>query len=466
MAAPIVGAGHNKPPIRLCLGHAERIPDATKPQRSPPFATKKEDMLKDRDAPADFTAIASEAYLYAMPLVALETFRRRRIERGGMHQVLHYRDLLSHKDREITTPNNDTLYSDIWLDLDQGPARVSVPGTQGRYISLHLMDAYTNTIAVLGSRTTGPDTVEVTLVGPNASTDGIVGPWVRCPTASVLGLFRILADDPDDLSWPRSIQDAITLEVADFVGEEAAPVDRHTPWQSFFAEANRLIRRNPPPATDMDILRRIAPLGIGPDNEFDPARFSPEEGEAIADGLRICADRMSRIQASMARGGAGWVPPRRNLGVYGQDYFLRAAVAVGGLAALPLEEASYFRSGGVGGEAFVGERNWRLHFPAGQMLPSESFWSLSLYQPTPEGEFYFVDNPKNRYAIGDRTPGLTWNADGSLDIWIGNESPGPDREANWLPAPPGAFQMFLRAYLPRIELLDGRYRIPNPEPVD
>ncbi len=416
-------------------------------------------------APPDFAMIASEAYIYAMPLLALETFRRRRIENGAMHRPLHYRDLLTPDDRDITTPNNDTLYTDIWLDLDKGPARVSVPGTRGRYISLHLLDAYTNTIAVLGSRTTGPDTTEVTLVGPTGSTAGIKGPVVRCPTPTVLGLFRILVDDPNDLTWPRSIQDAIILDAPTHDGKEIPAVDRHAPWQNFFAEANRLIRRNPPPATDIEMLRRIAPLGIGPDTVFAPSRFTEEESEAIAEGLRICADRIARIQASLGRGGAGWVPPRRNLGVYGQDYFLRAVVAVGGLGALPLEEASYFRSGGVGGEAFVGTRSWRLHIPADRMLPANSFWSLSLYEPTAEGEFYFVHNPMNRYAVGDRTPGLKWNADGSLDIWIGHDSPGADRESNWLPAPPGTFQLFLRAYLPRVELLEGRYRIPDPEPV-
>jgi hypothetical protein len=101
-----------------------------------------------------------------------------------------------------------------------------------------------------------------------------------------------------------------------------------------------------------------------------------------------------------------------------------------------------------------------LHFPADRPLPVDSFWSLSLYESTPDGQFFFVDNPLGRYAIGDRTPGLTLNEDGSLDIWIGHESPGAERESNWLPAPAGPFALFMRAYLPRPELLDGRYRLP------
>jgi hypothetical protein len=113
------------------------------------------------------------------------------------------------------------------------------------------------------------------------------------------------------------------------------------------------------------------------------------------------------------------------------------------------------------GKLFDGRKSWRLHFPAGGHLPVDSFWSLSLYEATDDGQFFFWDNPLNRYAIGDRTPGLAANQDGSLDIWIGHESPGAEREANWLPAPAAPFALFMRAYLPRAELLQGYYRMPS-----
>ncbi len=411
----------------------------------------------------DLHALAEEAYTYLTPLVTLETFRRRRIANGAMGQVLHARKLLHHRSRQITTPNNDTLYSDFWLDLRRGPARVRIPGTGARYFSLMLMDAFTNCISIPGTRTTGTEAVEFTLIGPDASGEGISGEIVRSPTAMLFGLARILVDDAADLPAGHAIQDAIELDAPEHDGAEGPLIERNAPWDQFLAEGSRLLRINRPPLADLALLRRLAPLGIGPDIAFDPARFTPEEAEAIAAGLAASAARIARIQTSLSKSGKGWVWPRRNLGRYGEDYFLRAVVAVGGLGALTLEEATYLRCGGVGGEPFDGARLWRLHFPAGRDLPVDGFWSLSMYEPTPEGEFYFAENPIARYAIGDRTPGLKRNADGSLDIWMSHAHPGAERESNWLPAPPGPFHLFLRAYLPRLELIEGRFPMPEPE---
>ncbi|HVE54289.1 MAG TPA: DUF1214 domain-containing protein, partial [Ramlibacter sp.] len=127
--------------------------------------------------------------------------------------------------------------------------------------------------------------------------------------------------------------------------------------------------------------------------------------------------------------------------------------------------AMYMQAEGPGPrKLFDGTQAWRLHFPADAPLPVNSFWSLSLYEAMDDGQFFFCDNPLSRYAIGDRTPGLRTNPDGSLDLWIGRASPGPDKGANWLPAPAGPFALFLRAYLPKPELLDGRYRLPPVTP--
>jgi hypothetical protein len=109
---------------------------------------------------------------------------------------------------------------------------------------------------------------------------------------------------------------------------------------------------------------------------------------------------------------------------------------------------------------YDGTRAWRLHFPADRLIPVDGFWSLSLYEATDDGQYFFTDNPIHRYAIGDRTEGLSWNEDGSLDVWIGHEPPGEGREANWLPAPAGPFALFMRCYLPKTDLLGGRYRLP------
>jgi hypothetical protein len=146
------------------------------------------------------------------------------------------------------------------------------------------------------------------------------------------------------------------------------------------------------------------------------------------------------------------------VGNFGTDYELRAQVAVGGLAALPPEEAMYLPirpPAGVDGSRLV-----RLHFAADALPPVDAFWSLTLYQPTADGQLFFIENPIGRYAIGDRTKGLVKNFDGSLDIWIGADDPGPERRPNWLPAPKGPYSLNLRGYLPKKTMIDGRWKPP------
>ena len=120
--------------------------------------------------------------------------------------------------------------------------------------------------------------------------------------------------------------------------------------------------------------------------------------------------------------------------------------------------------GDLPGALFDGGASWRLHFPADRLIPVHAFWSLSMYEATKDGQFFFTKNPLNRYSIGDRTPGLTMSGDGSLDIWIGHENPGTDKASNWLPAPQGPFALLMRAFLPKPELLEGRYRLPPVSP--
>lgn len=415
--------------------------------------------------PLELTRIAREAYLYTMPLLALEGFRRRRMAAGGMHRLLHARKLLNHRSRAITTPNNDTLYTDFWLDLRKGPVRVQLPAAGRRYLSLALMDAYTNNFAVLGTRTTGPDAVDFTIIGPDDPAGGVEGHVIRAPTPDILGLARILVESPDDLQAAREVQEAITLSAPEPDEEETPFIGRDAPWPDYFREAARLMKRNPPPMTDLAQLRRIARLGLGRGEGFEAAAFTASEQEAISAGVAEARAFLAQGLGAIEREQQGWATPHAKFGDFGQNYAVRAAVAVGGLAALPLEEATYFSIGPRQNPELAGHKSWKLHFPADRMIPTDGFWSLSIYEQTENGEYFFTDNPLRRYAIGDRTPGLRFNEDGSLDIWISSTSPGPERECNWLPAPPGPFCLFLRAYLPRPELLDGRYNLPCPEPL-
>lgn len=405
------------------------------------------------------TNAAKTAWLYTLPLIEIASTRARGAMGGArMNAFGHMRNLADHRARAVTTPNNDTLYSSAQLDLSAGPVTITLPAAGERYLSLQLMDAYTNSFAVLGTRTTGPNGGTFTLVGPREAIEG--GRVVRSPTDHVWALARILVDGPHDLEAARAVQQGLSMQ-----GPAASPpgpfAARSAGWAEYFESAARLMAANPPPMTDQAVLEAMAPLGL---EAFDPGRFSAEEAATIEAGVGEARKAARRGGLGGTNFVEGWSYPAARLGDFGQDYLYRAAVALGGLAALPPVEAMYMRAQGPLPRAlFDGDRAWRLHFPADRLPPVHSFWSLTLYEATEEGQFFFAENPLNRFAIGDRTLGLKHNPDGSLDIWIGHESPGAARESNWLPAPAGPFALFMRTYLPKPELLDGLYRLPPVE---
>ena len=403
---------------------------------------------------------ARMAWLYALPLIEIAATRERSQAMGArMNAFAHMRRLADHTSRVVTTPNNDTFYSTAQVDLSHGPVTVTLPASGERYFSLALMDAYSNNFAVLGTRTTGGAGGVFTLIGPR---DAAEGPnVVRAPTDHVWALARTLVEGPHDVEAALAVQQGLSMQGP----AAAAPgpfAHRDAAWADYFASAARLMALNSPPVTDRAVLDTISPLGLA---GFDPARFSPEEAAAIEAGVAEARAGAGRAGQGGAAFIEGWGYPDWRLGDFGQAYGFRAAVALWGLAALPPVEAMYMRAGAPDGHAlFDGTRAWRLHFAPDRRVPVGAFWSLSLYEATRDGQFFFTDNPLGRYAIGDRTAGLAFGPDGGLDIWIGHESPGGERDSNWLPAPAGPFALFMRAYLPKPELLESRYRLPPVEP--
>ncbi|MGY9036667.1 MAG: DUF1254 domain-containing protein [Rhodobacterales bacterium] len=415
----------------------------------------------------DLRTMARDAYAFTVPLVTMESFRRRRMGLGPMNHMFHSRKLLHFKSRHITAPNNDTLYSNAWLDLRHGPAEISMPETEDRYTSLAVMDMWTDNVAILGTRTTGGDGGTFTIVGPDASTEGINGPVVRSTTPVCWVLARILVTGPEDLAAARAVQDGMALRMPPPPNEppgDPTQGTRNDPWEDYFKQASMLLEIHRPRATDMGLMARIAPLGLTVPGGFDSSRFSQAECEEIAAGVAE-ARRALEGGLSASPDASGWQDPKAGLGFYHQDYDLRARIAIGGLGALTLNEATYYFAHSFEGRSLDGAQLMRWHIPADRPIPVNAFWSLSMYAPTDDGELFFIENPLTRYAIGDRTPGLVRNTDGSLDIWIGHDNPGAAREANWLPAPAGTYTLLLRAYLAKSELLEGHYDIPEPQPV-
>lgn len=394
------------------------------------------------EAVADETNDARDLWLYGLAIIEMAAARDRQIKAGLKQNTLqHARQLSDHTSRWVTSPNNDTLYSIAWLDLTQGPVTFVAPPTGDRYWSAALMDMYTNNNAVLGLRTTGNQGGTYSIVGPG-QTGG--GPGViRCATPHAWLLIRTLTDGGDDLAATHAVQDGFRLSgpagtpPPAYATRDSAPAD-------YFASLKALLRSDPPPATDGRMLARLA--------AFDPTAAGAAAGVERARLItRLAGERVQYIQ--------GWSYTKPNLGDFDQDYLYRAIVALSGLAALPVVEAMYLRSEGERDNAYWGDDLYRLSIPA--RMPVDAFWSLSMYEHTPDGQRFFTENPINRFAIGDRTRGLKRHADGSLDVWIGRTDPGGDRSANWLPAPKsGPFGMTMRLYLPRAEVLDGRWRLP------
>ena len=401
-------------------------------------------------------AAAREAWLYSVALIEVANVRRRILAKGPANVFVPNRNLTNIQTQKVTSPNNDTMYSHAMLDLAAGPVELTLPATGKRYFSVQLVDMYTNTIAVLGTRTTGGDGGRFVVAGPGGNAPANA---IRAPSDWAFILARALVDGPSDVAAVRAVQDGLAIKGAAGPAPTIAVPARDAPWRDYFAGAGALIAESPPPVTDDALFDRIAPLGLTR-SDFRPPDFPAEairEIEAgIADARAIAAQsQLGKLTKD------GWAYPPWNLGRFEQDYEFRAQIAVSGLFALPLEEAFYTRSTGDAPDGLFHGDRYHLHFAPGALPPVDGFWSMTLYEATGDGQFFFTPNPIERYAIGDRTEGLVRNRDGSIDIWIARQDPGPARRANWLPAPEAKpFVLSMRAYVPQAPLLNGVYHFP------
>jgi len=430
----------------------------------------------------DAYTIGMEAYTYAYPLVLMELTRRVATNvtapgprRSPMNVFAHMKSYPDASFKDVVRPNADTLYSSLWFDVGREPLILTLPDTAGRYHVIPIMDMWTDVFATLGSRTIGTGGGKFALVGPRWK--GVLPKSVRpivSPTESGWIIGRIQTNGASDYANVYKLQAGLTAVPLSAYGKPYTParaaidpaVDMTTPPVdqvaklapgAFFALFADLMKRNPPHAADYPMLLRMERLGLVPGQSFDLAKASP----AVRAGLtRAAADAYKRIVGRRATFGIprnGWISPASMIGAYGNDYLLRAFIGFAGLGALPPNEAVYPMAPIDGDGKFLnGASSYVMHFEKGQLPPADAFWSLTMYG----ADQFFVANPINRFAIGDRDK-LRFNADGSLDLYIQHESPGADKEANWLPAPAGPFSMNLRLYLPRAEATDGRW-VPPP----
>lgn len=410
------------------------------------------------------------AFEYAFPLFAVAQTRYRAVQdttnprRHAPNTLQHERHLSDHTSRWITAPNNDTVYSNAWLDLSRGPVRICV-GAQpdGRYWSLAFMDAFTNHFAVIGQREQGSGPVDVTIAGPDQTGAAPSEQVIRAPGNDAWLFVRCLVDGPEDLPAAHAMQNRI--EVVPPPGAmgspRVVPVDSRDP-QNFLAVVNEALAHNPAPQADAALLDKFGAVGLRLGSRDAWHDIGPEVRAAWAAMIGPAHDKLRQASATGRREMQGWFASAADMGDFGQNHRLRASVALGGLGALPPAEAMYFvRFHDDATQPLDGRNRYLLRVPP-EGIPTGSFWSFSMYEPTADAQRFFVDNPIDRYSIGNRTQGLRYNDDGSLDITLQHDAPAdPGWLANWLPAPAGPFQISLRAYMPQASLQGGGARMPE-----
>lgn len=428
------------------------------------------------------TDTATEAYIYGYPLVLMDLTRQvmtnvpQASENAApVNRLGNKRKFPEPADTAVVSPNADTLYSFAFLDLSHEPVVLSLPETGKRYYLMQMLDAWTNVFASPGTRTTGSSKCDFAIVGP--SSKGALPDElkvIKSPTSMVWIIGRTQTNGKEDYTAVHAIQDQYKLTPLSAFGKPYTPpanvpvdtkIDMKTPpveqvgkmdANTFFSRLNALMKDNPSAAADAEALKRFSALGIGPGKSFDLKTLDPGVAKSLQEGVRSGLARIT-TEAKKPHGKMinGW-EFMSNVGSYGTDYLWRAVVALVGLGANLPGDAIYPRAiKDAGGAPLTGANDYVIRFAKGQLPPVRAFWSITLYN----SRQFFVPNPINRYAIGDRDR-LRFDDDGSLPIYIQNQSPGKDKESNWLPAPKENFSLFMRLYWPKKEVLEGTWKPP------
>jgi hypothetical protein len=439
---------------------------------------------------AEAFAHAVEAYIYGYPLVTMEFTRRvmTNVEgpegtRAPMGQFVRMREYPSAKFRDVTAPNADTLYTTAWLDVSKEPWIVSVPDMKERYFLLPMLDGWTNVFEVPGKRTTGTQAQTFAITGPGWS--GTLPAGVteyKAPTSLVWLLGRIYSSGtPEDYAAVHALQDQVTAVPLSSWGQPYTPepgrvdpaIDMKTAVRdqvhaldapAYFKLLAELLKANPPAAADAPVLAKLAQIGVVPGQDFDAARLEPAVAKGMARAPKPAQEQiLAWLKEGIVAGDFklenGWAFSTK-LGVYDTHYLRRALVTAIGLGANRPQDAIYPTSTGPDlVQKYNGAKKYVMRFEQGQLPPVHGFWSLTMY----DKDYFFVDNPLNRYTLSQRNE-LQPNADGSVDLYIQADSPGKDKESNWLPAPKDEFILMMRLYWPKEEppsLLDGSWKIPE-----
>lgn len=432
--------------------------------------------------PTELRAITREAYTYGFPMV--DSYRIQYSYfvdqgnpeyKGRWNEVHNVARVFTPQDKAIQTPNSDTPYSFLGADLRAEPLVISVPAIADRYYSLQFIDMYTHNFAYVGSRATGSEAGHYLLAGPRwrgTVPEGIAS-VIRSETDLAFVLYRTQLFGADDLENVKKIQAQYKAQpLSRFAGTTPPPTkaveyikplsaDAQKTSLEFFHVLNFLLQFTPTHPSESALMERFTKAGIGAGRAFDAAALSPEQRQAMEDGIadawRAFAQYKAEIIDTGKKGSADGFGTREFLG---NDYMMRMSSAVLGIYGNSKEEANYpaYFTDSEGKPLDGASNRYTLRFEPGKLPPVNSFWSLTMYELPAS---LLTENPINRYLINSPMErDLIRDADGGITLYIQHGSPGKAKEANWLPAPKGPFFMIMREYWPRPEALDGSWKAP------
>ncbi|WP_223442140.1 MULTISPECIES: DUF1254 domain-containing protein [Pseudomonas] len=432
-------------------------------------------------------AIGVDAYIYFYPLLSMDITRKqftniepgKEFGKGPMNMFVSVPQYPPADFKGVVRSNFDTLYSIAWLDLNKEPLVIAAPDTDGRFYLLPMLDMWTDVFASPGWRTTGTEAGQFLVTPPGWTGTVPAGmSHLPAPTPFVWVIGRTKTDGAADYAAVHKIQAGYTVTPLSRLGKEPEAVtvkvdpavDMKTPPKiqvdsmsaaNFFTYAAELLKVNPPHSTDQPMLAQIKRIGIEAGKPFNMDALDPQIQAALQRVPQDAQALMTWKVPTLAREVNGWSMNTDTMGVYGNYYLKRAIVTQMGLGANLPEDAIYpLNIGDSNGKPLEGANKYVLHFNKGETPPVNAFWSITLYDP----EGFQVANSLNRFAVSSWMP-FKDNADGSLDLYFQNESPGKDLEANWLPAPKGPFNLTMRLYGPKAEVLNGKWNPPAVKPM-
>jgi hypothetical protein len=432
--------------------------------------------------PEEARAIAKEAYIYANPLV--DSYRamyswfidRQSPEfKAPWNQIGNVPRVFTPDDKAVQSPNSDTPYSFLALDLRTEPIVLTVPKIEkDRYFSIQLIDLYTHNFGYIGSRTTGNGGGEFLIAGPKWKSSAPKGitKTIRSETELVIAVYRTQLFNPGDIEKVKAIQAKYKVKpLSAYLGKPApkaapaidfiAPLTREeiTKSPKIFQQVNFVLQFCPTHPSEKELMTRFAKINVGAGKTFAWDKFTPQIQQAIGEGMKDAWAEFAQLKKRADAGEIGTADVFGTREHLQNNYLYRMGAAALGLWGNSEAEAiypSYWND--ADGQKLDGSHRYTIHFAADQLPPVNAFWSLTMYELP---EMLLVANPIERYLLNSpMLPDFVRDADGGITLYIQHESPGKDKEPNWLPAPAGPFFMAMRLYWPKKAALDGTWKLP------